>query len=155
MGKADDLTGKVFNDGMITVLKRVESVSRKSRWLCLCKCGNTFTAYGFNLKSGSTKSCGCIGNDGLDKNQMRKPSISLYRLSKSDENPYQNLANAIIAVAVDDYRTALQDGDERLMSSLERFFYSDWYRLLTNLSPRLLLELLHKENSGNLPAVYC
>lgn len=154
MGKVDDLAGRMFNGGMITVLKRVESESRKSRWLCLCKCGNTFTAYGFNLKSGSTKSCGCMGNDGLNKSQMRKPSISLYRLSKNDGNPYQNLANAIVAVAVDDYRTALQDGNERLLGLLERFFYSDWYRLLTDLSPRLLLDLLHKENSGNLSTVY-
>ena len=48
MGKADDLTGRVFNNGMITVLRRANSNSRKARWLCLCGCGNTFTAYGFN-----------------------------------------------------------------------------------------------------------
>ena len=42
MGKADDLTGRVFNNGMITVLRRANSNSRKSRWLSLCGCGNTF-----------------------------------------------------------------------------------------------------------------
>lgn len=154
MGKADDLTGRVFNDGMITVLRRADSNRRKTRWLCLCGCGNTFTAYGFNLKSGNTKSCGCMGKSELGGVQMKRPSISLYRLKKDDDDPYRNLANAIVAVAADDYRNALQNNDDNLVKSLERFFYSDWYGLLTNLNPSILLELLHKENGGNLPIVY-
>lgn len=67
MGKADDLTGRVFNNGMITVLRRANSNSRKSRWLCLCGCGNTFTAYGFNLKSGKRSLVGVWANRSLVK----------------------------------------------------------------------------------------
>ena len=78
----------------------------------------------------------------------------MYRLKKDDDDPYRNLANAIVAVAADDYRNALQNDDDDLVKSLERFFYSDWYRLLTNLNPNILLELLHKENGGNLSIVY-
>lgn len=153
MGKADDLTGRVFNNGMVTVLQRANSNNRKSRWLCSCGCGNTFTAYGFNLKSGKTKSCGCMGKSELSERQMKRTSISLYRLKK-DDDPYRNLANAIVAVAADDYRNALQNDNDDLAKSLERFFYSDWYRMLTNLNPNILLELLHKENGGNIPIIY-
>ena len=48
MSKADDLTGKTFNDGMITVVQRAENKGRKARWLCSCQCGKEFIAYGYS-----------------------------------------------------------------------------------------------------------
>lgn len=54
-----DLTGKKF--GRLTVVSRAEnSKSGKSRWLCVCECGNECIVHGDSLKSGNTKSCGCI-----------------------------------------------------------------------------------------------
>ena len=60
-----DLTGKKF--GKLKVLKRDEDVITKSgkklvAWLCKCDCGNTCTVMSSNLKSGNTKSCGCIAD---------------------------------------------------------------------------------------------
>ena len=106
MGKASDLTGEVFADGAITVLKRVENgKNRHARWLCQCECGNTFVEYGLNLKNGNRVSCGCRKKKGFNEpmsdEQAKMPSISLSRL-KQTSDPYQNLANAIVAVAVDD-----------------------------------------------------
>lgn len=54
-----DLIGKRF--GQLTVLKRM--VSNKWRqfcWLCRCDCGKEKIIIGYNLKSGTTKSCGCL-----------------------------------------------------------------------------------------------
>ena len=159
MGKAKDLTGHTFADGSITVLRREENgKTRDSRWLCQCKCGNTFVEYGMNLKNGNRRSCGCqkkgrlVGEPMTDE-QMKRPSTTLYRLKKSG-NPYQDLANAIVAVAVDDYRTALQEDDKPVLKSLEKFFLSDWYRMLTNVAPDALLSFLNREYSGNLNTVY-
>ena len=50
--------------------------------------------------------------------------------------PYQNLANAIILMAVKDYRDALKKLKKRpsygpaqdMKNEVERFFHSDWYR---------------------------
>lgn len=42
--------------GKLTALKRVT----KNEWLCLCDCGNTTVVKTSQLKSGKTKSCGCI-----------------------------------------------------------------------------------------------
>lgn len=54
-----DLTGKKF--GRLTVVSRAEnSKSGKSRWLCVCECGNECIVHGDSLKNGNTKSCGCI-----------------------------------------------------------------------------------------------
>ncbi|MEK0337174.1 MAG: hypothetical protein QQN41_07060, partial [Nitrosopumilus sp.] len=33
---------------------------RQSRWLCKCDCGKEIIILGYNLKNGTTKSCGCL-----------------------------------------------------------------------------------------------
>lgn len=59
MGKLVDLTGKKF--GSLTVVSRAENNKwKKSRWNCLCDCGNTVTVLGSSLSYGETKSCGCM-----------------------------------------------------------------------------------------------
>lgn len=88
----------------------------------------------------------------MKKEQMRQTSESLDRLRKDGEDPYQNLANAIVAVAADDYRTALQSGDQKLKSRLEKFFHSAWYNMLTSLDADTLMGRLHQEHSANLRA---
>lgn len=49
-----DITGQKF--GKLTAVKFVG----KSRWECLCDCGNTSIVLTANLKRHNTKSCGCI-----------------------------------------------------------------------------------------------
>ena len=54
-----NLTGQVF--GKLTVLK--ETDERKSGnivWLCQCECGKQVSVFSDALRSGHTKSCGCI-----------------------------------------------------------------------------------------------
>lgn len=63
MPKLKDLSGMKF--GRLTVLSRttdyIEPSGRKRVvWLCKCDCGNYISTQGSSLKSGSTKSCGCI-----------------------------------------------------------------------------------------------
>ena len=57
-------------------------------------------------------------------------------------NPYEELANAIVLQAVKDYR--LHD-DEQELASIERFFRSGWFGLLTNIDPEMLIAKLRKE----------
>ena len=58
-GKIKDLTNYVTESGVI-VIKRVENKGNKPQWLCKCFCGKEFIARGDSLKSGHTKSCGCL-----------------------------------------------------------------------------------------------
>lgn len=46
-----DLTGKIF--GKLTVIKYIG----KSKWLCICTCGNTTNTYTADLNSGNSKGC--------------------------------------------------------------------------------------------------
>ena len=67
--------------------------------------------------------------------------------------PYENLANAIILRAVEDYRETLgilryspNDKDASIGKyEIERFFRSDWFGLLTNIDPEMLIGKLRKE----------
>lgn len=62
MSKFIDLTGKKFN--RLTVIKRAEnSRDNKAQWECVCTCGNITTVRATCLKSGSTKSCGCLNKE--------------------------------------------------------------------------------------------
>ena len=53
-----NLTGKKFNRW--TVLKKVESKGGSVYWLCQCECGTIKEVRGQHLKSGASKSCGCL-----------------------------------------------------------------------------------------------
>lgn len=59
MPKFIDLTGRQF--GQLTVTQR--SLTRSHRgvtWDCLCSCGKSRIAVGADLRTGDTKSCGCL-----------------------------------------------------------------------------------------------
>ena len=57
-------------------------------------------------------------------------------------DPYQELANAIVLQAAKDYR--LHDNEQEL-ARIERFFRSDWFSVLTNVNPEILITKLRKE----------
>lgn len=54
-----DLLNKTFNK--LTVIELLPLVPNKPRkWKCICSCGSTATTTSYALRSGHTKSCGCI-----------------------------------------------------------------------------------------------
>lgn len=57
-----DLTGQTF--GNLYVVKRIENTAtNKAQWQCECLCGNIIPVITSHLKSGHTKSCGCLKRD--------------------------------------------------------------------------------------------
>jgi hypothetical protein len=64
------------------------------------------------------------------------------------DDPYRNLANAIIVQAAKDYRKALRqlkrnpkyDAAKNTKNEVERFFHSEWFRFLTDADPDYLLD---------------
>ena len=53
-----DLTGQKF--GRLTVIRFDHSQNGRKYYLCQCDCGNLKTVSSHSLKSGNTKSCGCL-----------------------------------------------------------------------------------------------
>lgn len=56
--KAENLIGQKFNN--LTVIKRIVDDQDKIKWQCQCDCGNIVIVRGDSLRSGHTKSCGCL-----------------------------------------------------------------------------------------------
>ena len=74
-----DLTGQKF--GRFTVIKRVEDHVTKSgkkmvQWLCKCDYGKLFITLSANIKTGTTKSCGCLASE-IAKEKMDKYHASI------------------------------------------------------------------------------
>ena len=63
-------------------------------------------------------------------------------MSKILANPYQELANAIIVQAIEDYKSALKSRDKGKQNNLKKFFHSQWFEFLTSVSPKLILSYI-------------
>lgn len=55
-----NLIGKKFNRLTIIGIAERGSKIKHAKWLCKCDCGKTSICQSSNLKSGRTKSCGCL-----------------------------------------------------------------------------------------------
>jgi|GEM_PF-218872 len=61
-GRAVDLSGQVF--GLWTVLHRdanqIAQRGKPAKWICRCECGREKSVFGSSLRSGDSRSCGCL-----------------------------------------------------------------------------------------------
>jgi hypothetical protein len=60
-----NLEGKRF--GRLVVQTRAESKNGKTAWRCLCDCGQTKVITGSQLRTGRTRSCGCLALEVLKR----------------------------------------------------------------------------------------
>jgi len=77
-----NVIGKVFGR-LIVLLRGADTPRGASRWLCRCECGKHILAQIGNLRTGHTKSCGCL----------KREAAMVHGLSGSAE--YQAWANMI------------------------------------------------------------
>jgi hypothetical protein len=73
----EDLTGKKF--GRLTVIKQAETKNKKTYWLCQCECGNEKIVWAWDLKSGSTRSCGCLAKETKSQLKHGHAGTALYK----------------------------------------------------------------------------
>lgn len=64
----ENLTSRKY--GRLTVIRPAGHIGGRTAWECQCNCGNTVIVKAYNLKSGETKSCGC-----LHKEMLHKPNL--------------------------------------------------------------------------------
>lgn len=75
----NDISGQTFSRLLV-----VEKVSKpdggKAKWRCVCSCGNTMETTAYSLRSGETRSCGCLRAELLaDRNKIIKRNSENYR----------------------------------------------------------------------------
>lgn len=73
MGKMIDETGNTY--GYLTVIERAKEKSKSVKWLCKCKCGNEVIVSGTSLRTGNTKSCGCLQKEKTRERNENKEEI--------------------------------------------------------------------------------
>ena len=108
----EDLTGKRF--GRLLVIDRADDDitpgdgRHRAMWNCLCDCGKTITTRATSLKSGTTKSCGCLNREIVGNNSRRHGGFGtrLYKVWNSmrercntpTDNAYHNYGGRGITV---------------------------------------------------------
>lgn len=78
-----DLSGMKFSK--LTVLKRAKDrLDKRVRWECVCECGKKSEVITYALKSGQTRSCGCLHKPPIEANITHGGSKErLYRVWNS------------------------------------------------------------------------
>lgn len=82
--------------GRLTVLGRDHRAKRKTYYRCACECGNETVVYGYFLKSGKTRSCGCLRSNSIAivrghrhrkevSEKAKRWIINHYKHTKNDE----------------------------------------------------------------------
>lgn len=85
MSKVIDLTGQQF--GKLLVIERDFSKPKGvAYWKCQCECGNIISVSGSHLRTGHTKSCGCL----VSKNLTGKIFGRLKVIAKDNNNSNKN-----------------------------------------------------------------
>lgn len=72
---AADMTGQTF--GRLVVLSRAGTRKRQAIWLCKCSCGNEHEVAGQYLKSGKSRSCGCLQREDASARFMKHGATTL------------------------------------------------------------------------------
>lgn len=88
MSKRLDLTGQRFTRLLVIEFAYVKK--QATCWKCLCDCGNIVIVHRCNLKSGLTKSCGCLKIEIVIKRNKLGPSeetIKKMRANSPNYNP--------------------------------------------------------------------
>ena len=70
MGRLIDETGNKY--GRLTVLYRANNDGKIVKWHCLCDCGQELDVAGSSLRSGNTKSCGCLQKDKAIESNIKR-----------------------------------------------------------------------------------
>ena len=73
-----DISGQKF--GRLTALYRLHNTKGRTKWLCVCECGNLTEVATNNLTNRHTKSCDCLRKEKAHKHDKTKHGKSNTRL---------------------------------------------------------------------------
>ena len=135
-----DLIGQKF--GRLTVVSLIE-VDCGIKWFCVCDCGHNATTSAAKLKSGHTKSCGCILSE---KTSARNTTHGLYR------HPLRGVHNTMIQRCTNPNTNMYYRYGERGITVCKQWFkFLDFYNWAISNGYKQGLTIDRRDNDGN----YC
>ena len=81
--KKENLLGQKFERLLVIAEAEPVGTRRRAAWLCQCDCGNQKIVKADELKSGDTKSCGCLNKE-LNVERGRKMGVSNVQFHPSE-----------------------------------------------------------------------
>lgn len=93
--KRKDLSGAKYNRLTVVAFSHKDSY-RGLYWRCICECGNEIITRGSNLKSGATKSCGCLQKEvasNTAKNNFTSHGLRYHKIYKAWRNAKSRVQN--------------------------------------------------------------
>lgn len=76
-----DITGYTFGRLQVMSLDETRTNHRQARWVCCCDCGTILTVKGTSLRSGHSKSCGCLQKEAVSKAHTTHGACQSYKRS--------------------------------------------------------------------------
>lgn len=83
MGKIIDEIGHRYGRLLVIEYAGLEKKKKQAMWRCKCDCGNEKIVRGTDLRSGQTKSCGCL--------QREVASKRMKKMAAENENPHNRV----------------------------------------------------------------
>ncbi|ANZ60064.1 hypothetical protein AYR62_01905 [Secundilactobacillus paracollinoides] len=84
MSKRIDLTDRRFGRLVVLQFGGRNAVNQNAMWLCQCDCGERVVVDGVRLRSGTTKSCGCLRRE-LSKKRVRQNDQFQHYVGQTDQ----------------------------------------------------------------------
>ncbi len=83
-----DLTGQTY--GRLTALQHVASdrTEKSAIWSCSCSCGTVVMVPSSRLRSGKTRSCGCLRSDTAREHALTNQKLKAARLTRNGETKH-------------------------------------------------------------------
>lgn len=141
MKRGAGLTGERY--GRLVVVSEVESSGYHRRWLCRCDCGTVKAFDQGNLRSGASKSCGCLKRD---QNVLAKFS----RTHGMNKTPEHRAWSSMIQRCTNDKQDSWEDYGGRGIRVCERWI-RNFEAFFADMGPRPspMHTLDRKDANGN------
>lgn len=111
-GRLINLAGKRYSKLVVLGLNLESRKDRQAYWDCRCDCGSMTTVPGYRLRTGRTRSCGCLMIEIVSKRQERASYNAAHLRCKRDRGPVQVKACVDCGRPADDWSYNHDDPDE-------------------------------------------
>jgi hypothetical protein len=100
--KFENLSGKKFNRLLVLeIISCRNSKDNRTKYKCLCDCGNTKIIDGSLIKTGRTKSCGCLQKEIASKIFRKEEGINGFNSAKREYKRHAKQRNLDFALSDD------------------------------------------------------